>query len=260
MTGFAALLAAAEEIEGGFAFDITEDWLQGRTAYGGLTSALALAAAQRVDPELPPLRSGQFAMIAPLAGRVEARARIVRKGRNATWVAAELSNEKGVGFSASFVFMRQIESAADIAGYSVPEGVNSVADAKPVPMEVAPEFLKRNFDARFALPKSALGEADLCWWVRLKEREGLDSALEAVLIGDALPTAVLPLLGFRVPISSMHWHVNMLEPAPTTEDGWWLLRSTSEFARDGGASEHILQWNASGRPVIAGMQSVAVFG
>ncbi|TCM40681.1 thioesterase family protein [Novosphingobium sp. ST904] len=260
MTGFAALLAEAEEIEGGFAFDVTDDWLQGRTAYGGLTSALALAAAQRVDPELPPLRSGQFAMIAPLAGRVEARARIVRKGRNATWVAAELSNEKGVGFSASFVFMRQIESAADIAGYPLPEGVSPVADAKPVPMDHAPQFLKQNFDARFALPKSALGEADLCWWVRLRARENLDPALEAVLVGDALPTAVLPLLGFRVPISSMHWHVNLLEPVPTTEDGWWLLRSTSEFARGGGASEQILQWNAAGRPVIAGMQSVAVFG
>jgi acyl-CoA thioesterase len=260
MTGFAARLAAAEAIDGGFAFDITDDWLQGRTAYGGLTSALALAAAQRLDPDLPPLRSGQFAMIAPLAGRVEERAWIVRKGRNATWVAAELSNEKGVGFTASFVFMRQIESAADIAGYPMPEGVNPVADAKPVPMDHAPAFLRENFDARFALPKSALGEADLCWWVRLKQREGLDPALEAVLIGDALPTAVLPLLDFRVPISSMHWHVNMLEPAPTTADGWWLLRSTSEFARDGGASEHILQWNAAGRPVLAGMQSVAVFG
>ncbi|TCM22351.1 acyl-CoA thioesterase [Novosphingobium sp. PhB165] len=260
MAGFAALLSEAPEIDGGFAFDITEDWLQGRTAYGGLTSAIALAAARRVDPELPPLRSGQFAMIAPLAGRVEARARIVRKGRNATWVAAELSDEKGVGFSASFVFMRQIESAADIAGYTMPEGVSPVESAKPVPMEHAPVFLKQNFDARFALPKSALGEADLCWWVRLKEREGLDPAVEAVLVGDALPTAVLPLLNFRVPISSMHWHVNMLEPAPTTEDGWWLLRSTSEFARDGGASEHILQWSASGRPVIAGLQSVAVFG
>ncbi|QDK33034.1 thioesterase family protein [Sphingomonas sp. IC081] len=260
MTGFAARLAAAEEIDGGFAFDITEEWLQGRTAYGGLTSALSLAAAQRVDAELPPLRSGQFAMIAPLAGRVEARARIVRKGRNATWVSAELSNEKGVGFSASFVFMRQIESAADIAGYLMPEGVNPAQHAKPVPMDHAPAFLRENFDARFALPKSALGEADLCWWVRLKERDGLDPALEAVLIGDALPTAVLPLLNFRVPISSMHWHVNLLEPTPATEDGWWLLRSTSEFARDGGASEHILQWNAAGRPVIAGMQSVAVFG
>lgn len=260
MTGFAALLAAAEEIEGGFVFDITEDWLQGRTAYGGLTSALSLAAAQRVDPELPPLRSGQFAMIAPLAGRVEARARIVRKGRNATWVAAELSDEKGVGFTASFVFMRQIESAADVLGYPMPERVTPPAEARPVPMEQAPAFLRENFDARFALPKSALGQADLCWWVRLKEREGLDPALEAVLIGDALPTAVLPLVNFKVPISSMHWHVNMLEPVPTTEDGWWLLRSTSEFARGGGASEHILQWNALSVPVMAGVQSVAVFG
>lgn len=259
MVGLPDMLAGAEPLDDGFALDITEDWLQGRTAYGGLTSAIALAAAQGLDAELPPLRSAQLAMIAPLAGRIEARARVLRRGRNATWVSAELTGEKGVGFTASFVFMRNIESALAINGYRLPEGVIAVDEAKAVPMDRAPAFLRHHFDARFALPKSALGEADLCWWVRACHREGLDPAVECLLCGDALPTAVLPLLSFSVPISSMHWQVNMLDPAPD-RDGWWLLRSTSAFARSGGASEHILQWNGSGTAAASGMQSVAVFG
>lgn len=259
MPGLPELLARAQPLEDGFALDIPEDWLQGRTAYGGLTSAIALVAAQRIDAQLPPLRSAQLAMIAPLAGRIEARAKVLRRGRNATWVAAELTGERGVGFTANFVFMRNIDSALSIDGYAMSEGVIPVEEAKSVPMGQAPAFLRHHFDARFALPKSQLGEADLCWWVRAGEREGLDPAVECLLCGDALPTAVLPLLSFSVPISSMHWQVNMLDPAPAA-DGWWLLRSTSAFARSGGASEHILQWNGSGKAAASGMQSVAVFG
>lgn len=259
MQGLPEMLAGAETLGDGFALDITEDWLQGRTAYGGLTSAIAVAAAQSIDTGLPPLRSGQLAMIAPLAGRVEARARVLRRGRNATWVAAELTGEKGIGFTASFVFMRRIESVLAIDNYPPPAGAIPVEEAAPVPMAQAPAFLRSHFECRFALPKTQLGEADLCWWVRLRERAGLHPEVESLLCGDALPTAVWPLLSFNVPISSMHWHVNMLGAEPAA-DGWWLIRSTSEFARSGGASEQITQWNGDGAPAIAGMQSVAVFG
>lgn len=259
MAGLGEMLAKAEPLDGGFALEIAEDWLQGRTAYGGLTSAIALAVAKQAADGLPPLRSGQLSMVGPLAGRVEARAKMLRQGRNATWVSAELTGEAGTGFTASFVFMRRIESVLAIDHYPVPEGVIALDAAKPVPMDHAPAFLRHHFEARFAMPKAALGEADLCWWVRPRERSGLDPEVECLLCGDALPVAVLPLVGFKVPISSMQWHVNMLDPQPAS-DGWWLIRSTSRHAAHGGASEHIQQWNAEGRPAISGIQSVAVFG
>lgn len=259
MPGFADMLAGAEPLEGGFALEITEDWLQGRTAYGGLTSAIALAAARGVSDDLPPLRSGQLSMVGPLAGRIEARARVLRQGRNATWVAAELTSEGAVGFTAAFVFMRQIESALSIDHYPLPDGVIALEQAHPVPMDHAPAFLRNHFEVRFAMPQDALGEADLCWWVRPRERGGLHPEVECLLCGDVLPVAVWPLLGFTVPISSMQWHVNMLDPS-ASQEGWWLIRSTSQYAAHGGASEHIMQWSADGTPAISGMQSVAVFG
>jgi len=259
MAGLGDMLAAAEPLDGGFALEITEDWLQGRTAYGGLTSAIALAVAKGVSDDLPPLRSGQLSMVGPLAGRIKARARVLRQGRNATWVSAELTSEAGVGFTAAFVFMRQIESVLSIDHYPLPDGVIALDEAKAVPMDHAPAFLRNHFEARFAMPKTALGEADLAWWVRPRERADLDPEVECLLCGDVLPVAVWPLLGFKVPISSMQWHVNMLDAKPSA-DGWWMIRSTSLHAAHGGASEHIMQWNADGAPAVAGMQSVAVFG
>ena len=44
---------------------LPDDWLQGRTAYGGLSAALSLAAARAADPGLPPLRTAQVCRQAP---------------------------------------------------------------------------------------------------------------------------------------------------------------------------------------------------
>ena len=44
MTSIGEMLSAAQRTDGGFTATITPNWLQGRTAYGGLSSALALHA------------------------------------------------------------------------------------------------------------------------------------------------------------------------------------------------------------------------
>lgn len=260
MVSFVDMLAASEPLEHGFVVEVGPDWLQGRTAYGGLSSALATEAARRVLPFELPMCSAQYSMIAPLVGRVEARARIVRQGRNAIWVTAELAGEKGIGFIANCVFMQRRESALQMAGYALPEGLVPVEDAPVFQTEVLPAFMQVHFDVRVAVARAHLEEADLCWWVRLREREGLATDVEAVLIGDALPPAVLPHLPSGTPVSSMQWHVNMLQASARPANGWWLIRSTSRQSGRGLASEDILQWGEGGTPAIAGVQSVAVFG
>ncbi|MCJ1960588.1 thioesterase family protein [Novosphingobium mangrovi (ex Hu et al. 2023)] len=259
MPALVEMLSGAEALEDGFALAITPDWQQGRTAYGGLTSALAVEAARRVLPEPLPLRSAQFSMIAPLVGRIEARAKIVRAGRNAVWVTAELVGEKGTGFLANCVFMHPRESVLALGGYALPDGLVPLEDAPVFETKVLPAFMQMHFDVRVAVPADRLQEADLCWWVRVRERDGLDADVEAVLLGDALPPAVLPHLPPRTPVSSMQWHVNMLNTAARPRDGWWLIRSTSRQSGHGLASEDILQWGEGGTPAVTGMQSVAVF-
>ena len=100
----------------------------------------------------------------------------------------------------------------------------------------------------------------MCWWVRAGEREGLDPQVEALLVGDGLPPGVMPLLAPGVPVSTMQWQCNLLTPAPSTKDGWWLLRSRGDYAEKGSASQRMDMWNAGGDPVMASMQSVALFG
>jgi acyl-CoA thioesterase len=112
MTPIADILAAAEPIEGGFRARVPSGWMQGRTAYGGLSAALALEAAMRAEADLPPLRSAQIAFIGPLAGDVTVTATRLRRGRNAAFVQADVASEAGIGLRATFVFMAALQSQA----------------------------------------------------------------------------------------------------------------------------------------------------
>ena len=260
MTAFGELVAAADPLPDGLALSVPADWHQGRTAYGGFSSALALTAARRVaGQELPPLRSAQVSMIGPLAGPVEARARVLRRGRNATWIAAEIASDGRVGLTASFVFMGPVESALHVDEQPLPRGLIPPSEAREFANRNAPAFQQNHFDVRFALPRSEEKQPELCWWVRARDRTGLDPMTEIVLTADALPPGVMPLIAPTVPVSTMQWQLNLLTPAPATDD-WWLLRSTGEHAENGCSSQRMAIWNTRGESVLAGMQSIALFG
>ncbi len=249
------------------------DWHQGRTAYGGFSAALALSAAQAVGgDDLPVLRSSVVSFVGPLAGEIAVRARVLRRGRNATWISAEITRRDdlggdAVGLTATFVFMSAVKSQLALDHLPLPTGLIAPEDSHPAMSELAPAFLKTYYEARFALPHSdgkqprgAVKKPEICWWVRLKEAEKLDPMAAMLLIADALPPGAMPLMTARVPVSSMTWQANLLTPVPFTRDGWWLLRSTADYARDGCSSQQMHIWNADGVPVMSGMQSVALFG
>ncbi|WP_033920016.1 thioesterase family protein [Sphingomonas sp. 37zxx] len=256
MTPLRDILAQTTPIDTGFAATIPASWMQGRTAYGGLSTALALHAAQTLEPDLPPLRSAQVSFIGPLAGAVSVTATKLRRGRNAAFIQADVTSEAGLGLRATFVFMAAIESrvAHDAAERAprTPPG----ADAKP---HSGPDhFFTGNFE--YLDDKSALAPAEWLRWLRLRERGGVDPLVELLAIGDALPPAAFRLFDAPVPISSLSWIVNILTPAPATDDGWWLLHAKADRAVDGYSSQRMTIWNAAGEPVVEAMQGVAIFG
>ena len=252
-------LAAARPTATGLIATIPDNWMQGRTSYGGLSAALALEAARKSAPDLPPLRSAQVSFVGPLAGEIEVTTRLLRRGRNASWITAEVTSEAGVGLVATFVFMGPIESSLHLNEMPLLPGIMPAEDAVPLPPNVGPGFID-NFDRRFALPREAQRDGEICWWLRVKDRAGLDPMVEAMLIGDGLPPGVMFLLGGRVAVSSMTWIVNLLTPEPTSSDGWYMLRAAGNYAENGCSSQDMAIWDSSGRPIAAGMQAIALFG
>jgi acyl-CoA thioesterase len=257
MTPIADIIAAASPVEGGFKADIPAGWLQGRTSYGGLSAALTLEAAMRSEPDLPPLRSAQIAFIGPLAGEVTVTATRLRRGRNAAFIQADVVSEAGLGFRATYIFMRALESQVERDTAPRAPVLPPVESAK---LYTGPEsFFTGNFN--FHDMGEGTHEAEWLRWVRLRAREGLHPMVELMAIGDALPPAAFKLFGKQqIPLSSLNWTINLLTPEPATQDGWWLLNATSDVAHNGFSSQRMTIWNAAGEPIAEASQAVAIFG
>ena len=254
----AALLAGAARASGRFALDLPQDWMQGRTTYGGLSVAIAHEAARQVAEDLPPLRSAQVAFIGPLSGRLAASAELLRRGRSTAYVQADVQGEAGLGLRATFLFAASRPSSLDYENAPAP-AVPDPDRAAPVRRPgAAPVFVDR-LEYRHASPADAPRAPVLTRWVRLVDREGLDPTTHLLAIADALPPAALPIMTVAGPVSSATWQINLLTLTPQTRDGWWLLRSEAEQARDGFSTQSMAIWDADRQPVATGMQSVAIF-
>ena len=260
MVSLATMLADAERRDGGLSATIPENWLQGRTAYGGISAALAFTAARELADDLPPLRSAQISFVGPLDGTVSASAAMLRRGRSASFVDAQVDGTDGkLGLRATFLFAGERESKMDHQDAAPPADLPDPADMPEMPKPPAIPAFFHNFEHRMIKPDGR-SKADLLMWVRFKEPAGLDPITELVAIADALPPAAIRLTREPKPVSSMTWLFNILTPTPATRDGWWLLRSTAEHVRNGFSSQSMAIWNRDGEPIVRGMQSVAVFG
>lgn len=255
MTSLRQIIDALEPAGDGWRGAIPATWLQGRTAYGGLSAALALHVAQQADADLPPLRSAQVSFIGPLSGEVAIRTQLLRRGRNAAFVQADVEGEGGLGLRATFVFMRAIDSTLDHSAGATPNFPLPGPDAATYFGMAAVPFTQ-NFE--LVDQRDGLGPAEWLRWVRLRERDGLDPTVALVAIADCLPPAAIKLVGGVAPLSSMTWLLNLIGE-PRTRDGWWLLRASTDHARAGASSEQMRIWNADGEAAAEQMQSVAIF-
>lgn len=237
-----------------------EAWMQGRTLYGGASALIAYTQAIRAFPDLPPLRAAQIGFVAPVGGKVELDAQIVRRGRNVTQLRSEIHCDGALALTSFWLFAEPRE--ANAAHPAAP-----LADFPPAPAESAvvgsdrgPSFLSRNFEVRRAQSVSGPGEPVVRRWVRLIEAGALDPISTLVLMGDVLPPGAMRAMKRQGPISSINWSFNLLDTAPTTADGWWLSENSSQHADEGYSSERLRLWNSAGKQVMEGIQSVAIFG
>ena len=258
---FTELLESFEPDGEGFRVSITDAWMQGRTTYGGLSAALCFHTALRKFPDLPPLRSAMVTFIGPAGGVVKGEARLLRQGKSVSYVEADIIGEKGLATRAVFAFGAARGSAFDTTFTPLPD-MPGPDDCAPYheQSDLAPSFTKR-FETRLAKgarPFAGSDEHDHFLWVRHKDENATDlTAL--IALADMPPPAVLPMFKSLAPISTMTWMVNIMNPEPKTNDGWWLLRSCAEHAADGYTSQDMFVWNRSGELLMTGRQSVAIF-
>lgn len=265
-TAFSAVLAQAQPLdEGALQFHVTEDWTQGRTAFGGLQGAMALTAMRRLLPATVPLRVLQTTFIGPVPpGAVVVRAQVLRTGKSVTHAQAQIEVDGAVACLVVGVFGSARESSLQLERVTYPQlpAVDTLRDMPLFP-GMTPNFLA-HCALRWALstpPFTGARDAHSGIYIRLDEPATREAHL--VALTDIIPTPALSLLKKPTPASSLTWTLELLRqdfaetgPAP----GWWLMDAEVTYGAGGYISQTALLWDAQRRPVALSRQTVTVFG
>jgi acyl-CoA thioesterase len=263
MFAYKPLLENFHNTSRGWTLDVTDNWKQGRTLYGGLTAGLCYEAVVRDHPNLPPLRSLQIGFIGPVTENPLIATRLLRQGRNVTAIQADMYNGEQLVATATFLFGQSRESMLTVE-YPAPDA-SSPADTAPFFPEAAAAFLPpftQNFDIRLiegSRPMMGAKRGYMRTWARHKDaasREGLSSF---ITIGDVMPPAALPMFTQMGPVSSMNWQVNILKDVCETKDGWWHIELALTAAQGGYSSQIMRYWTPSGELFAEATQSVTIF-
>jgi len=277
MTGFlpfCELIAARRALPGGHAvgFEISDDWLQGRTTFGGLLSALAVQAMRDIagvawDPGVS-LRALQTSFVAPVAaGATTVEVRVLREGRNVRQVQAQLLQDGATALVALGVFASDRASRVAAIAPERPAPTFDPEQAPPRPYLAGrmPQFLQ-HFDLRWdagALPWSGAGGDATRVHLRLRGEpaHAVPAELAGVMLADVCPTPIAGHFDRPTPTSSVSWALEMRPlQAPPAAEGWWRA-DNQVVATAGGYVNHAARlWAPSGELAALAYQVVAVFG
>lgn len=263
LIAFETIMGSLSLNEGMHTGHVTPDWMQGRTVYGGMSAALCLQAIRNEYPELPPLRSAHISFAGPVAGDIAITTRVLRQGKSASFITADLSSEAGFGTHATFTFGADRPSTQRQTRFPMP----NVKSAEDIPVlergaGARPHFTN-HFDMRFAAgspPVSGSAEAEICFWLKAKSGTGVALDVALLALGDAPPPAALSLYSQFTPLSTMTWAIDVMTTDLASPDGWYLAHLKSDSIGDGYSAQSMGMWASDGRPILASKQCVALFG
>lgn len=246
--------------------ELTADWLQGRTAFGGWLGGLAVQAMRAVLGNEPPLRSLQVNFVAPVpAGKVTATAELLRQGKSVAQLEARVLVDGKVAFIAIGIFgaaretsVTQRAIAPDISdtGRS-PEDTPDWAYVKAM----TPPYM-RNFQLRWSggsPPYSGASHANAQIHVRPRQ-DAITTETHLVCLADAIPPSAISLLSKPAMLSSVNWTVELVTlPNADEACSWFRFDAWLTAAGEGYAWQNAHIWSSQGRLMALSRQCVAVF-
>ena len=244
---------------------ISDDWAQGRTAYGGVSAALAYVAMKEKVQEGRLMRSFNCNFVGPLVTDevFSIEVDVLREGKNASQVLAKITQKDKVCVlcQASFGVSRDSKISVN----------NDDRHAMPVPKKakfipyipkVTPKFI-RQFELSIdkgGLPFTASKEHCIHGWMRFKKAVNTISDAHLICLIDAWPPTVLQMLRWPAPASTMSWNVEFIHPhGELNPQDWFAYQATTRQAADGYAHTEANIWDAQGELIAISRQAVAVF-
>lgn len=206
---------------------VGESWMQGRSAFGGLTAALCVAALRRHTEDRRPLRSLDIAFVGPVeAGAVDVATEVFREGRSVTHAGATVHCGDTVRARAHAVFGEPRLSKLTVPmARPVPSKPRDAVPRLPFLPGITPTFTQ-HFDYRMCegdLPFSGSTRATMGGYLTLTATAAARPSVEAIVaMTDAWPAPVMPLGDRPFPASSVRMSVVMAEPLPAEPGEFWF--------------------------------------
>jgi acyl-CoA thioesterase len=241
---------------------ISEDWLQGRSAFGGLQAALAVQVMRELVPADVPLRSLQVTFIAPIpASTVRMEAKILRQGKSVTQVEARLMDGDATACLVIGVFGASRESSLHV----LPPRPAIEAMATPHVLRYVPGLLPQftqHFEASWLqgdIPFTGSNKTAQVVEVALKD-EGVADEAQVIAFADFIPPVALSMLHQPAPGSSLTWMLELFADSRGLPLSGWRIDAQLQAAQDGYTSQQVMLWGPNGAPVALSRQSMVVFG
>lgn len=240
---------------------ISEDWLQGRSAFGGLQAALAVQVMRELVPEAP-LRSLQVVFVAPIpASTVRMDAKILRRGKSVTQVEARFLDGDATACLVIGVFGAPRESGLRV----LPACPAVEATATPHVLRYVPGLLPQftqHFEAKWLqgdIPFSGSKKTAQVVEVGLKD-EGVADEAQVIAFADFIPPVALSMLDQPAPGSSLTWMLELFADCRGLPLSGWRIDAALQAAQDGYTSQQVMLWGPNGEPAALSRQSMVVFG
>lgn len=272
LTPLSELLAQRRQQGNDVQFEIPQDWLQGRTSFGGLVSVFAVQAMRDVASGAWPgnvsLRALQTNFIAPVEqGVLTVSVHVLREGKNVRQVQAMVKQRDEIAALMVGVFGADRETVVP-ALLPTRRETRKEVDALPfVPFALGqrPHFTA-HLDMRWGdgappFTGTDVWHADLHLRLLDADVPSLSPELMTVLMADASPTPVLSQFKKPTPASSVSWALE-LRPLAHDEklDGWWRADNVAVAASGGYVNQQSKLWAPSGALAALAYQVVTVYG
>lgn len=246
----------------GWQATVSEDWLQGRSAFGGLQSALALRAMRELVPADMPLRSLQTTFVAPVPGGIVGiRAQRLREGHSVIQVEASLCDGGQTLCRLVGVFGSARPSILDLQPVQAPVTSTTARELRYVEgrMPAFTQHFRANW-LRGDLPFSGGHRRDSVLQLSLRD-QGEPDETHVLAFADFIPPIALSMFDALTPGSSLTWMIELLRDRydDLGMDNW-RVDADLIAARDGYTNQSVMLWGPRGEPVALSRQSMVVFG
>ena len=240
-----------------------ESWSQGRSVFGGLSSAFAVTAMNKLTEDLP-LRSLLVSFIAPIPpGEIQVETHVQRRGKNVTQLRADVRSGGECCLQAMGVYGRArpsltVDPETDFQALPRQSGIPFSAHKKR-----APGFL-RFFNgcwAGGALPFSGRKVRQLGIWAKHRIDMEAFPAEALISIADIPPPVMLSHYKKPpVPSSSLTWSLEFIRPPCTVPIDWFYIQSELEAAADGYTQQSARIFTEDGTLCLLSRQCMVYFG